>query len=161
VSGVHELVSPLRVLVSVALHDVVREVHAGFVLEFFPGVHVELTSEESGLRANFLSSFTSIFDLETRAEESKVGAKAEMEFEQLFVDGDSSHEHELARCQVIFNPLSVAVLVKVGSVLRELFLRVNVLEGACGLPPLGVGLDHDVVGLQFLDELLGALSEHS
>jgi len=37
VSVVKEFVSPLRVLVSVALHDVVREVHAGFVIKSLPG----------------------------------------------------------------------------------------------------------------------------
>ena len=43
-SVVHELVSPVRVTVPVALHDVVREVHAGLMIKSLPGSAVKLTA---------------------------------------------------------------------------------------------------------------------
>lgn len=159
-SVVHQLVSPVRVTVPVALHDVVREVHAGFVIKSLPGSAIKFTAEESSLSSNLSSSFTSVLDLKSRAEESKVRSEAEVPLEKSIVNCKSGEEDVLATSEVPSKVSSVGVLVEVGSVFVELFLRVDVLHSAGSGPPFRAGLHENVVGLQFLDELLGALGEH-
>jgi len=50
-----------------------------------------------------------------------------MEVEKSIVNSDSGHEHELTSSPVIVNRFFVAVFVKVGTILRELFLGVDIL----------------------------------
>jgi len=84
-----------------------------------------------------------------------------MEIESSFVNTKSSVEHEFTSSPVIVGRATTAVLIEISSIFSEFFLRVNILKSTGRVPPLRASLYHNVIRLQFLDELLSALSKHS
>jgi hypothetical protein len=70
-----------------------------------------------------------------------------VEVEKCIIKSDSGKEHELTSSPVVVHPFVVAVLIKVSSILRELFLGVNVLKSLGRFPPLRASLDKHIIGL--------------
>lgn len=138
----------------------VRDGHPGLVEEPLVGGLIELTAQEVRLGAHLLSLLTRILHLQTWLQEREVAWDIEVELEE----GGVGIEAEPGKPLTVGVPHVVAghalVLVEVLVVLAELLLRVHVLQQLGSVPPLLVGLHHHGFGLDFLDELLGPLSQH-
>lgn len=66
---------------------------------------IKLRSQELNLSTNLLSSFASVFNLETGEIELEIMTKAEVELEGIVVGGPSSKEDELSSAPIVFEPV--------------------------------------------------------
>ena len=55
----------------------------------------------------------------------------------------------------------LGVLIQILAIRVKLFLRVNILQHLCSVPPLLISLYHNSIWLDFLNELLSSLSKHT
>jgi len=118
----HELLAPRCHLVLEPLPDVVRQGHAGLVIEPFRRRAVELVAHEVELGADLLGRLAGVLDLETGEPELEVEAEAEVEGERLVVEGPPGEEEDLARAPVELEPLILPAPLEVALVPAHLLL---------------------------------------
>ena len=143
-----------------SLLEVLRSVEPGLVHQSLPGFAVKLRSGKGDFGTNFLGSFTSVFDLETRSQGAEVFSQSEVESKQPVVDADTDKTEPLAITVVIVDGLHVRVFIKIGTVRVHLFLTFNILEEFGVVPPLRGCLNDNSVWLELLDKFLSALRQH-
>jgi len=156
----HQLVCPNRVVVLVAFHHVLGQVHAGLVVKGLPGLSVHFAACEVQLSANRLGRLASELGLEARLVEVELAAKTEMEIEESLLDEETSEENPLAVVEIHVDQRLVQISVQSGPVQVHFFLGVDVLEEFSVLPPIFAGLNDDAVRLDLFDKFLSALSQH-
>ena len=92
------------------LKEVVRDIHAGLMVETIGCLGVQFGTQELDIGTDFLSCFTSILNLKTGEPEFEVKAKAIVESESCPVSCESCEENELSNTPIILKPVLSALL---------------------------------------------------
>ena len=122
-------------------------------------VRIQLGSEVSDVGTNLLGSLASVFDLEAGQVVPDALQSKEL-VEERAIESKSKHlEPGAARPPHVTFTLAQVSLQSV-VVLAHFLLILNVAHLAGSLPPVRGRLHHNGVGLQLLNELLGALGKH-
>lgn len=96
-----ELLSVETLRVHYTLHQVLGNIHTGLVVKTVGSLAVQFISQELNLSSNFLSSLTSILDLDAGKPEFKVKAKAEVKLESAPVESIFGQENEFTYRPVV------------------------------------------------------------
>lgn len=161
VTVVNALIYPLRIAPLESLHEIVKSIGSCLVSKSMSGPGVKFTTHKVDFGTNLLCSFTGILHFETRSFKSKIVTESEEVSEKTSVHTPSEDlEPASGRgIDVTFGLSKVAI--ESGLIFVHLILGVNKFQETCIVPPLLAGLDDHSVGLQFLNQLLSSVGEHS
>ena len=141
-----------------ALDHVVNQVHSSFVGESLRGGGVEFGAEVFNLCANLLGGLARVLHFEAGQVEAR--AVLEESLHKSGVETESGHLHPGSAGPPHVTFTLAEVTLQSAIVSGHLFLRIHIFHLVRCVPPLAARLHVHVVGLQFLNEFLGALSKH-
>jgi len=100
-----QLLSVEALCVHKAFVEVVRDIHAGLMVETISGLRVELCTHELDVGSNLFSCLASVFDFEAGEPELEIKAEAVMELESGPVGCESGEEDKLSHAPVVLEPV--------------------------------------------------------
>ena len=127
----------------------------------FTSVRIKFLPSELETGTNFFSCLTCIFNFKTRSIESKIISKAEMLFENIWVNRPSKNLKPLSQwCKEVTLFVMTYWFLKSIAVLVHFFLRIDVLKWFSSTPPLIVRLNNNSIGLKLFDQFPRSVGQH-
>lgn len=140
--------------------EVREEVGSSFMEKSLPSFLAHLRSKEFKFSSSFLCLFTGKFDLKSWLQESKVRWNSKVVLKHSCISVESEPKDRSSSRLPHGKGLHLSVLIKMLVIVVELTLRINILEHFSGIPPFWVGLHHNGIRADFLNEFLSSLGKH-